>query len=122
MEGETMKRWGVGILGVVFVLALGASGAAAQTYNATVGGLGGVWYTMFTGIAELVKEKDPGVIIRVVPGGGLIAVQKDCPFEDCRRERKVFDSWAHAQPQSSFPQGNGAHCSTARIHGPSNQL
>jgi len=31
---------------------------------------------MFTGIAELVKEKDPGVIIRVVPGGGLIAVQK----------------------------------------------
>jgi hypothetical protein len=76
MEGETMKRWGVGILGVAFVLALGPSAADAQTYNATVGGLGGVWYTMFTGIAELVKEKDPGVIIRVVPGGGLIAVQK----------------------------------------------
>ena len=71
-----MKRWGVGILAAVFVLALGASGAFAQTYSATVGGLGGVWYTMFTGVAELVKEKDPGVIIRVVPGGGLIAVQK----------------------------------------------
>ncbi len=41
-----------------------------------MGGLGGVWYTMFTGISELVKEKDPGVIIRVIPGGGLIAVQK----------------------------------------------
>lgn len=71
-----MRRWGVLIFGVVFVLVLGLSGAEAQTYNATVGGLGGVWYTMFTGIAELVKEKDPGVIIRVVPGGGLIAVQK----------------------------------------------
>jgi len=71
-----MRRWGVGILVTVCLLGLGASGADAQTYNATVGGLGGVWYTMFTGIAELVKEKDPGVIIRVVPGGGLIAVQK----------------------------------------------
>jgi len=55
------------------------------------------------GLSELVKEKDPGVIIRVVPGGGLIAVQKDSPFEDCYREQKVFDSWAHARPQSSFP-------------------
>jgi len=71
-----MKRWGVAILGVVCVLVLGLGDASAQTYNATVGGLGGVWYTMFTGISELVKEKDPGVIIRVVPGGGLIAVQK----------------------------------------------
>src|SRR6266498_4226106 len=50
--------------------------AAAQSYNATVGGLGGVWYTLFSGLAELVKEKDPSIVIRVVPGGGLIAVQK----------------------------------------------
>ena len=71
-----MKRWGVGILATLCVLVLAAGGASAQTYSATVGGMGGVWYTMFTGIAELVKEKDPGVIIRVVPGGGLIAVQK----------------------------------------------
>jgi len=71
-----MKRWGLGILATVCALTLAVSGASAQTYSATVGGLGGVWYTMFTGIAELVKEKDPGVIIRVIPGGGLIAVQK----------------------------------------------
>jgi len=71
-----MKRWGVRILGAALVLTLGLSAAHAQTYTATVGGLGGVWYTIFTGISELVKEKDPGIIIRVVPGGGLIAVQK----------------------------------------------
>ncbi len=71
-----MKRWGFGILATVCTLTLAGGGAFAQTYSATVGGLGGVWYTVFTGIAELVKEKDPGIIIRVVPGGGLIAVQK----------------------------------------------
>jgi hypothetical protein len=71
-----MKRWGVGTLGAAFLLTLGLGSVHAQTYTATVGGLGGVWYTVFTGISELVKEKDPGIIIRVVPGGGLIAVQK----------------------------------------------
>jgi uncharacterized protein len=71
-----MKRWGAGIFGLALVLTLGLGKVDAQTYTATVGGLGGVWYTMFTGISELVKEKDPGVVIRVVPGGGLIAVQK----------------------------------------------
>jgi len=71
-----MKRWGVGIIALVITVTLGPATVGAQTYTATVGGLGGVWYTVFTGLAELVKEKDPGVIIRVVPGGGLIAVQK----------------------------------------------
>ena len=71
-----MKRRRVGILVTLCLLGLGVNGAFAQTYNATVGGLGGVWYTVFTGLSELVKEKGPGVIIRVVPGGGLIAVQK----------------------------------------------
>jgi TRAP transporter TAXI family solute receptor len=71
-----MQRFRLSVLAVVCLAALGAAPVAAQTYTATVGGLGGVWYTMFSGIAELVKEKDPGVVIRVVPGGGLIAVQK----------------------------------------------
>ena len=71
-----MQRWELGIVGALCVLVLTSGGVSAQTYAATVGGLGGVWYTMFTGISELVKEKDSGVIIRVVPGGGLIAVQK----------------------------------------------
>jgi TRAP transporter TAXI family solute receptor len=71
-----MRRWGAGIAALVCALCLGAPSASAQTYTATVGGLGGVWYTVFTGLAELVKAKDPGIVIRVVPGGGLIAVQK----------------------------------------------
>lgn len=71
-----MKRWGAGILAVACLLVLGVGSPSAQTYTATVGGLGGVWYTMFAGIAEMVKEKEPGIVIRVVPGGGLIAVQK----------------------------------------------
>ncbi len=71
-----MRRWGTGIVALVCVLCVGVAGAFAQTYSATVGGLGGVWYTVFTGLAELVKAKDPNVIIRVIPGGGLIAVQK----------------------------------------------
>ncbi len=71
-----MKRWEVGIVALVIALTLGPATISAQTYTATVGGLGGVWYTVFTGLSELIKEKDPGVIIRVVPGGGLIAVQK----------------------------------------------
>lgn len=71
-----MRRWGAGIVGGLILCLVALTGVSAQTYTATVGGLGGVWYTMFSGLAELVKEKDPGVIIRVVPGGGLIAVQK----------------------------------------------
>lgn len=71
-----MKHWRLGILAIACSLVLTTGVASAQTYTATVGGLGGVWYTMFAGIAELVKEKEPGVVIRVVPGGGLIAVQK----------------------------------------------
>jgi TRAP transporter TAXI family solute receptor len=71
-----MKHWRLGSLAIVCSLVLTTGVASAQTYTATVGGLGGVWYTMFAGIAELVKEKDPGIVIRVVPGGGLIAVQK----------------------------------------------
>ena len=71
-----MRTWRVGILVTLCVLALCVSPASAQTYSATVGGLGGVWYTIFTGIAELVKEKDPGVIIRVIPGR----------WPDCRAE------------------------------------
>ncbi|RPI05593.1 MAG: TAXI family TRAP transporter solute-binding subunit [Zetaproteobacteria bacterium] len=71
-----MKHWRLGILAIACSLVLTTGVASAQTYTATVGGLGGVWYTMFAGIAELVKEKEPAVVIRVVPGGGLIAVQK----------------------------------------------
>jgi TRAP transporter TAXI family solute receptor len=35
------------------------------------GALGGGWYTMATGCAQIVQEANPGITIRVVPGGGV---------------------------------------------------
>ncbi|MFH1124650.1 MAG: TAXI family TRAP transporter solute-binding subunit [Pseudomonadota bacterium] len=42
------------------------------TLQGSAGGVGGVWYIVFAGIAELIKEKAPEIQIKVVPGGGLI--------------------------------------------------
>lgn len=44
---------------------------AQQTFEFVAGSLGGGWYTMAAGIAALVKDENPEVQIRVVPGGGL---------------------------------------------------
>jgi TRAP transporter TAXI family solute receptor len=38
----------------------------------SAGGVGGVWYIILAGIADLIKEKAPAIQIKVVPGGGLI--------------------------------------------------
>jgi TRAP transporter TAXI family solute receptor len=35
------------------------------------GALGGGWYTMATGCAQIAQEASPGIALRVVPGGGL---------------------------------------------------
>lgn len=52
-------------------LALGLSaGASAQTVEWVAGQLGGGWYTMTTGMAKLVQDKNAGLQVRVVPGGG----------------------------------------------------
>jgi hypothetical protein len=48
-----------------------AQGAAAQTYEMVAGALGGGWYTMATGLSGIIQEANPGMTIRVVPGGGL---------------------------------------------------
>lgn len=40
--------------------------------RAAAGGVGGGWYTVLAGVAEVVAEKDPGIAIQVVPGGGLL--------------------------------------------------
>lgn len=42
------------------------------TLLGSAGGLGGGWYVVLAGIAELIKEKAPEISIKVVPGGGLI--------------------------------------------------
>lgn len=48
-----------------------ASGKAVSL-KASAGGVGGAWYTVLAGLAEIVKEKDPSISMQVVPGGGLI--------------------------------------------------
>jgi TRAP transporter TAXI family solute receptor len=47
-------------------------GAAAQTTLEWVAGsLGGGWYTMAAGLSSLIREENPDIQVRVVPGGGL---------------------------------------------------
>lgn len=52
-----------------FTLAF-AGGASAQNIEWVAGQLGGGWYTMATGMAKLVQDKNPGMTVKVVPGGG----------------------------------------------------
>jgi len=41
------------------------------TLTWTAGGAGGGWYSIAGGIATIVKEADPDIVIKVVPGGGV---------------------------------------------------
>lgn len=50
-------------------LVCGAS-AQAQTIEWVAGQLGGGWYVMSSGMAKLVQDKNPGLQVKVVPGGG----------------------------------------------------
>ncbi len=52
------------------MLAPGASAQQAVNLEWTAGALGGGWYTQATGIANMLLEANPGIRIRVVPGGG----------------------------------------------------
>jgi TRAP transporter TAXI family solute receptor len=45
--------------------------AQQVTLTWTAGGAGGGWYSIAGGIATIVKEADPDIVIKVVPGGGL---------------------------------------------------
>ncbi len=44
---------------------------AQQTLEWVAGSLGGGWYTMAAGLSALIKDENPDLQIRVVPGGGL---------------------------------------------------
>ena len=52
------------------VAAMVCTSASAQTIEWVAGQLGGGWYTMATGMAKLVQDKNPGLTVKVVPGGG----------------------------------------------------
>ena len=56
------------LAGAVSVVIAGA--AQAQTIEFVAGQLGGGWYTMANGMAKLMEEKNPGLTVKVVPGGG----------------------------------------------------
>lgn len=61
----------IGMAGVAVVAAAMLSGSArAETIEWVAGQLGGGWYTMASGMAKIVEEKNPGLTVKVVPGGG----------------------------------------------------
>jgi len=68
-----MKRsFGVfAAVGMFMALAVLPLQAQQVTLTWTAGGAGGGWYSIAGGIATIVKEADPDIMIKVVPGGGL---------------------------------------------------
>ena len=58
-------------LGGALALPFVRAGRAQQTFEFVAGSLGGGWYTMAAGVAALVRDDNPDIQIRVVPGGGL---------------------------------------------------
>ncbi len=52
-------------------LLLAVSGAAsAQTIEWTAGQIGGGWYTIVSGASKLLEDKNAGLTVKAVPGGG----------------------------------------------------
>ncbi len=70
----------VAALATVFALVVvpgPAAVSAADTLQPTTlswvaGGVGGGWYVQAGGIARMITEKEPKIIIKVVPGGGVV--------------------------------------------------
>ncbi|MBR0642140.1 TAXI family TRAP transporter solute-binding subunit [Plastoroseomonas hellenica] len=59
------------VLGSALAMPFIRTAAAQQTYEWVAGSLGGGWYTMAAGVSALIKDENPDIQIRVVPGGGL---------------------------------------------------
>jgi TRAP transporter TAXI family solute receptor len=68
-----MKRnFGVfAVVALFLVFAVLPLQAQQVTLTWTAGGAGGGWYSIAGGIAIIVKEADPDIVIKVIPGGGL---------------------------------------------------
>jgi uncharacterized protein len=78
------KNTGKGIIAVLIVVALvvftmagPATVSAAEplkpvTLTWVAGGVGGGWYVQAGGIARMITEKEPKIIVKVVPGGGVV--------------------------------------------------
>lgn len=59
------------LVSLVLWAAVPAHAAGPVTLTWTAGGAGGGWYTIAGGIATIIKEADPDLTIKVIPGGGL---------------------------------------------------
>ena len=66
------------ILGMAMLLAGGsplsvmAEDLKPTTMTWVAGGVGGGWYAQAGGLARLITEKEPKIILKVVPGGGVV--------------------------------------------------
>lgn len=76
-----MKNASIGFLMAVMLIALMAVApgpvSAGEKLNPTTmtwvaGGVGGGWYAQAGGLARLITEKEPKIILKVVPGGGVV--------------------------------------------------
>jgi TRAP transporter TAXI family solute receptor len=64
-----MKRFTVFFLAVALVAVTSGGARAQQSLTWTAGAVGGGWYAISGGMAELIREK-AGLNIKVIPGGG----------------------------------------------------
>lgn len=60
-----------GTAGLLAAPAIQRPAAAQGTLEWVAGALGGGWYTIATGMSQIVTEANPSIRISVVPGGGL---------------------------------------------------
>ncbi|HWT08243.1 MAG TPA: TAXI family TRAP transporter solute-binding subunit [Roseomonas sp.] len=60
-----------GTLGAALAAPFIRTAAAQTTLEWVAGSVGGGWYTMAAGLSALIREENPDIQIRVVPGGGL---------------------------------------------------
>ena len=63
----TRRALAGGLLAAPFI----RTARAQQSLEWVAGSLGGGWYTMAAGLSALIKDENPDIQIRVVPGGGL---------------------------------------------------
>lgn len=64
-------RRGLGALALAAAASVAmATGANAQNIEFVAGQLGGGWYVMSTGMAKIMQDKNQGLQVKVVPGGG----------------------------------------------------
>ena len=56
---------------VLFMVGTVQAGDKQVTLVWTAGGAGGGWYGMAGGIAAIVNQADPNIVVKVVPGGGV---------------------------------------------------